>query len=111
MVDHRASPGLPVDFYKPLGSDMPAVGEGKMLEMATITCSHCNSIVVKNPLRVRERAYCSKCDHYICDSCSVISKLPLYDHTPFEKIADVVAGSDKQDNVTLLLSHIKGTGV
>ena len=42
---------------------------GTMQEMATLTCSHCNVVMVKNPQRVRERAYCPKCDHYLCDAC------------------------------------------
>lgn len=112
MVDHRASPGLPKDFYKPLGIDAPpVVGEGKMLEMATFTCSHCKGVVVINPERKRERAYCIKCDKFICDHCHAISTLPGYSHTPFDKLEDVIAGSDKHDNVTLLLSQLKGKGV
>jgi hypothetical protein len=111
MVDHRASPGLPKDFYKPLGIDAPAVGEGKMMEMATITCSHCKGVVVLNPERKRERGYCPKCDQYICDNCHAITKLPTYSHTPFDKLIDAVVGSDKQDNVTMLLSQLKGKGV
>jgi uncharacterized paraquat-inducible protein A len=47
--------------------DNRASGEG-MVESATITCSHCQTVVVLNPLRTRERGYCRKCDHYICDN-------------------------------------------
>lgn len=61
MVDHRASPGL-----GPKGSPL---GEGSLFEAATYTCSHCQKIVVLNPIRIRERGYCPKCDHYICDLC------------------------------------------
>lgn len=43
-------------------------GQG-MLEAATLTCSHCQRQVVRNPSRIRDRAYCPKCDHYICDDC------------------------------------------
>jgi hypothetical protein len=111
LVDHRASPGLPDDFYRKLGVDLPAVGEGQMMEFATLTCSHCKNVFVKNPLRTRERPYCAKCDQYVCDNCFAISQQPLYDHTPFEKIIDVVKGSDRQDNLPLLLSHLRGTGV
>jgi hypothetical protein len=108
MIDHRASPGLPEDFYRPLGIDAPAIGGGRLFETATITCSHCNGVVVLNPLRTRERAYCSKCDHYICDSCKAASCLPLYSHAPFEKIVDVVTGSDKQYELPALLAQLKG---
>lgn len=40
-----------------------------MLEAATSTCSHCQRQVIRNPSRVRDRHYCPKCDHYICDDC------------------------------------------
>ena len=49
LIDHRASPGLPADFYQKVGLDAPAVTEGKMLESATLTCVHCNAIVIMNP--------------------------------------------------------------
>jgi hypothetical protein len=107
MVDHRASPGLPPDFYRKLGVDIPACGEGKLLEMATMTCSHCRNIVVLRPERTRERAYCRKCDHYICDVCAGIMMLPDYVHTPFEKVVDKV--QDNPANLPLLLSQLKGT--
>lgn len=106
VVDHRASPGLPSDFYEKLGVDVPAVGEGKMLDMATFTCSHCKCVVIINPYRTRERGYCQKCDHYICDICHEITTFPAYTHTPFDKIIDAVQA--EQPNVTLLLSNIKG---
>ena len=41
---------------------------GKKLERATLTCAHCQMIVVLNPARVRARSYCRKCDAYLCDS-------------------------------------------
>lgn len=110
LIDHRASPGLPADFYRPLGSSAPACGEGQVMEFATLTCWHCKNVFVKNPNRTRERPYCAKCDHYICDGCKAISLLPLYDHTPFEKIVDVVKGTDNHDSLPLLLSNLKGPG-
>lgn len=106
MVDHRASPGLPADFYKPLGLDIPGIGEGTMQRMGTYTCSHCKGVVVLNPFRTRERAYCRSCDHYICDACKTITLQAGYIHTPFEKLADAVLG--EQRNVTILLSQIQG---
>jgi hypothetical protein len=88
MIDHRASPGLPEDIALQNGLDPKQVGEGKIFEAATLTCSHCKCTVVKNPLRVRERAKCSKCGwHYICDICAVAMLHPDYVHTPFEAIA------------------------
>lgn len=72
MIDHRASPGITEDFIRSCGKD-PAdflvVGEGKMLEADTLTCSHCQRVVVLSPTRKRERARCAKCSRYICDFC------------------------------------------
>ena len=80
IIDHRYSPGvLPGDCAK--GS--PIVPAGNTFESATITCAHCNRIVVLNPLRTRPRGYCAKCDHYICDEpgCGLECK-------PFAKLLD-----------------------
>ena len=41
---------------------------GEYREMATLTCAHCNRVVVLNPQRTRERGYCAKCHAYVCDS-------------------------------------------
>lgn len=57
QIDHTASPGN------------SQVGEGKMFEAATITCEHCQRVLLRNPLRTRERFYCSHCDGYVCDFC------------------------------------------
>ena len=71
MIDHRNSPGLP-DEMMPFAKDMPArCGQG-LFEAPTYTCGHCPQVVVMNPLRTRERGYCRKCDHYICDKCNGI---------------------------------------
>ena len=41
---------------------------GKMQEMATMTCAHCQLVVVLNAARKRARGYCAKCHAYICDN-------------------------------------------
>ena len=89
MIDHRFSPGLPEDVARATGLDPRYCGEGKLLEAATLTCSHCKAVVVKNPLRVRERAKCFKCGwHYVCDFCAAEMERPDYDHLPFEALVD-----------------------
>lgn len=45
---------------------------GGLAEADTSTCSHCQRIVVLNPLRTRDRSNCPKCHHYICDECAAI---------------------------------------
>lgn len=89
MIDHRQSPGIPADMARQIGLDPKLCGEGKLLEAATLTCSHCKSVVMKNPLRQRARANCLKCSHYICDFCDMASKHPDYKHLPFEKFVDI----------------------
>jgi uncharacterized paraquat-inducible protein A len=57
------------------------VSGGGLLEAPTLTCSHCNCVVILNPQRRRERGYCARCDHYICDkagcraNCNPISQM------------------------------------
>ena len=65
---------------------------GGVSELPTITCCHCQRIVVLNPLRTRERGYCRKCDHYVCDdpACNL-------DCRPFKAMID-----DLQDEVVKL---------
>jgi len=89
LVDHRASPGLPEDVALKAGYDPKFCGEGKIFEAASLTCSHCKNSWIKNPLRTRERAYCSKCDHYICDWCDLKRQDPLYVHLPYSKVVDI----------------------
>lgn len=43
-----------------------------MLERDVKQCSHCQRQVVLHPGRVRDRAVCPKCYHYICDQCEAI---------------------------------------
>jgi hypothetical protein len=89
VIDHRASPGLPEDIARQAGYDPLLCREGKMYEQATLTCSHCRNVVVKNPFRTRDRHYCQKCSgHYICDICAFRATLPDYTHTPFEKVIE-----------------------
>jgi len=70
LMDHRGGPGLSDSIAVPAG--LPAGAGRGVFEAPTITCSHCQVVVVLNPLRNRERAYCSSCDHYICDRCGAI---------------------------------------
>ena len=42
---------------------------GENFEAPTYTCTHCERVVVMHPERKRERAYCTGCNHMICDGC------------------------------------------
>lgn len=70
MVDNRNSPGLPDAVT--IAAGRPLIAGRGLFEAPTYTCSHCQVVVVINPNRQRERAYCSKCDHYICDGCGAL---------------------------------------
>ena len=41
-------------------------------EADTYTCTHCSSVVIMNPARVRERYKCTGCNHHICDACTAL---------------------------------------
>lgn len=70
LLDHRYTPGISEELVHAQGLP-PGAGQG-LFEAPTYTCSHCQVVVVINPARNRERAYCRKCDHYICDKCGGI---------------------------------------
>lgn len=67
MMDHRQTAPVADELVHAAGLPIGA-GRG-LFEAPTYTCSHCNRVVVMNPNRTRERAYCKGCDHYICDEC------------------------------------------
>lgn len=90
LVDHRASPGLPEDIAIKSGYDPKLTKEGKLFEADTLTCSHCKVVVIKNPMRTRERGKCPKCGyHYICDLCDFAMHQPDYSHLPYEQVIDL----------------------
>ena len=93
LLDHRHSPGVPDSVVVAQGLP-PGAGHG-VFESATYTCSHCEVVVVKNPDRSRERAWCKKCDHYICDGCGAeLHRTGLC--YPFKaKAMDILAAIDK----------------
>lgn len=69
QIDHRFSPGVSKQLLQKLGKpNVASCPEGSQFESSTITCSHCNAIVILNPDRSRPRNYCQRCDHYICDN-------------------------------------------
>jgi hypothetical protein len=79
LIDHRASPGLTAEDVA--GTDIPVVGKGEVYESAVVTCGHCACVVVMNPLRTRERGWCSRCDRYMCDACAYVMQKTLQCNT------------------------------
>jgi hypothetical protein len=91
-IDNRGSPGLTVEHARALGLDGVSLGEGTCVSFPTLGCIHCGSVVVINPNRVRERAYCRPCNHYICDCCDKERRMSDYLH---HTIADVIEAIKK----------------
>jgi hypothetical protein len=88
IVDHRASPGLNVP-------QNPLLGEGKVFEADTLTCAHCQRILILNPFRERPRGSCLKCGgRYICDFCVADMRRPDYVHRSFRELVDMVGSGD-----------------
>lgn len=92
FIDHRASPGITAEFIRSCGknpADFLIVGEGKMVEAATYTCSHCQKVVVIKPDRTRARGYCPKCDRQVCDACEALRFLSGGECNLFRKRVEV----------------------
>ncbi len=83
LIDNRNAPALSMEEAAKTGREIAGAGVHGVFESATITCSHCHKVVVLNPMRTRERGYCAKCDHYVCDNpaCNI-------DCTPLRAIMD-----------------------
>lgn len=88
MVDHRASPGLTPEQERAMG--MPAGAGTGIFEASIYSCSHCEAGVLVNPLRTRDRAYCPKCDHIICDRCEAIRVASGGVCRPFKQVIEEV---------------------
>jgi hypothetical protein len=89
LVDHRNSPGLADDRFRAMDPDAPVGAGRKTWEAPTLLCSHCQAAAILNPLRQRERGYCSKCDHYICDQCAITMRVTGV-HRSFAQVIDDV---------------------
>ncbi len=101
MIDHRAT-------YMPVPEDVlrqcnlpPQAGKG-LFETRTYTCSHCEYIVIMNPERTRERAYCRGCDSYICDACGAKRALDFTCKT-YKQIADELMQKAQKEESGLIL--------
>ena len=65
IIDNRGLPAIEAPDPK-----FNTVGANQNYESATITCAHCNTVVILRPDRSRPRGYCRKCDAYVCDLCN-----------------------------------------
>jgi len=88
QIDHRNSPGVPAEVLAQFGLP-PAAGMG-LFEAAVLTCSHCQKQLLKSPTRTRERAYCPKCDHYLCDECGARRAASGGECRTFKQVTDEI---------------------
>lgn len=106
VIDHRESPGLTQADVAHLPDAIP-VGAGELLERDIKMCSHCQRQVVLEPLRVRARGYCPKCDHYICDGCEAI-RVKTGACVPMAKVVDQ---AQEQLEKSLTVDHPDGSPI
>ena len=93
LIDNRFTQGVDEKAVAAVGLPVGA-GMG-LFEAPTITCSHCQKVVVVNPLRNRERAFCRKCDHYICDGCGAVAAVTGVCRTMKQIVDEVQERADK----------------
>ena len=77
-------------YFSLFQADLPGVQQVN-LELPTLTCCHCGRIVVLNPNRQRQRNWCMKCDHYVCDL-----KFCIEDCNPIQQALELASEYDKE---------------
>ena len=87
-IDHRESPGL----------DTPIAAKGQFFEAPTYTCPYCQTIVIINPKRTRDREYDSKLSRHICDACGAKRKLGI-DLKPMTQVIDELMTAAAKGNL------------
>ena len=74
-IDHKNSPGVTSAQAAQVGRGTIPVPAGTRLQLAVTICPYCETQIIRNPSRTRERAYDRKTDRYICDGCALLRKL------------------------------------
>lgn len=100
IMDHRESPGVPDSMAVPMG--LPAGSGRGLYKSATYTCQHCDFIVVIEPKRTRERAWCKKCDHRLCDACGVELAFTGECRCASKRIAEYLAAVQRGEHPLIL---------
>ena len=97
MIDNRNSEGIPDGLV--VASGLPVGAGHGLYESATYTCAHCQSIVVIEPKRTRERAFCTSCAQRICDACGIIRSKTMECKT-FVQMIDELQEADLKRNIS-----------
>jgi hypothetical protein len=104
LIDNRNNEGVPGGLAHASNPDLPVSFGRGVFEAPTITCSHCGSVVIINPNRQRERSFCAKCNHYLCDGCGVILA-QTKECTPWlkviEKVQERAARQEQRSSIIL----------
>ena len=68
-------------------------GDGPDIEKDTVTCCHCNSVVMIDPLRPVEdfTGWCLNCMKFICHACERLGRC-----LPFEQMIDAEERADRR---------------
>ena len=86
LIDNTNSPGVPDTLPRPNNGAPVITGKpGQKTEIPFYTCSHCQTPVVVNPGRTRDREHCRKCHRIICDNCALEQKLGKGPHNPMAR--------------------------
>ena len=94
MLDHRGGMAVPDELV--IAQGLPAGAGRGLFEAPTYTCKHCQRVVVMNPNRTRERAYCRGCDHLICDDCGAEKARTLQCKTFDQKVDEYLTAATLQ---------------
>lgn len=73
LIDHTDSPGFTCADVGPAAAEL--FGPGKKFEGGMLKCHRCDKQTILNPLRTRERGYCSRHDAHLCDECALTVKM------------------------------------
>lgn len=105
IIDHRDSPGFTEHEAIAAGRSILALlGLPKLFKSPTYTCSHCDRIVVKHPLRTRNRFECPQCDKLICDDpCAVRYQLDGVCRCQSKRIQEWIDSVHKQSSTSPIL--------
>lgn len=110
VIDSRAADPLPEAFVKQARALKCVMSTGReQMERPIITCSHCQATVVMNPERTRDREWCSRCDHYICDGCGLARRLNGGACRPFKMVLDVVDRYQEPSRIRRALTVLRET--
>lgn len=106
LVDHSQGPGLTPEMERAMG--LPEGAGSTLFECAVYTCSHCEAGVLVDPRRQRERGYCPKCEHVICDRCNAVRAANGGECKTFkqviEEVQERVAREEQAQGGSIILS-------